>query len=461
MTIAPPPTNVQNRTLYICDNLPVLRGINSESVDLIATDPPFNTKRSYNAPLGSRSAKQKFDDRWKWDDITDDWYDVLSSDYPSIKELIEAAVVIEGGTVDKDTGAIDTGRTQNSIAAFLAWMAPRLIEMRRILKPTGSIYLHCDPKANSYLRLLLDAIFGRKLFQNEIVWHYAKGHGPSKRFRGKHDTILFYSPKTKGTFNIQKYKHLESQLYRFNKVDESGRRYRINHVRNNEGEYKRFYLDDGVPVDDVWSFIREPEFDQIPHNAKERTGWSTQKPLALYERIIKASSNEGDLVLDPFAGCATTCVAAERLGRKWIGIDIDPVAETITQDRLWNAAGLDQHIDYSYVDAKKRPPKRTDIPKLDKAVVRETLWRNQNFGCGNLACTSYQSREGLRKEDITIDHRIPRVRGGSDDMENFIGLCHNCNSRKGGHTSFAKFVEDYLIDKAKAEAKEMLASQKK
>ena len=204
MTIAPSPqANIKNRSLYIHDNLRVMRGINSNSIDLIATDPPFNSLRLWNAPGGSKAANQQFDDRWTWDDITDDWYDVLSTNQV-IRELIEAAVVIEGGSFDRDTGAIDTGKRKHSVAAFLVWMAPRLIEMHRILKPTGQIYLHCDYKANSYLRLLMDAIFGRKNFRNEIVWCYGAGNNPEKDFRRKHDTIFRYVKNTKKrswTFN--------------------------------------------------------------------------------------------------------------------------------------------------------------------------------------------------------------------------------------------------------------------
>lgn len=138
--------NWNNRTLFVADNIRVLRGMNSESVDCIATDPPFNKKRIFNAPLGSRQAEQRFDDRWRWDEVTDEWQDLIATDHPAIKEIIEAAVVIEGGSIDHRTGKIDTGRTRNSIAAFLAYMAPRVIEMHRVLKPTGVLFMQCDTK---------------------------------------------------------------------------------------------------------------------------------------------------------------------------------------------------------------------------------------------------------------------------------------------------------------------------
>ena len=189
----PSMSNWANRTLFVADNLRIMRGMNSGSVDLIATDPPFNTKRQFNAPLGSRAAKARFDDRWTWDEVAGEWSDLLGSETPAIRELIEAVAVIEGGSVDRRTGRIDTGRVKNSMAAFLCWMAPRLIEMKRVLKPTGSIYLHCDDSANSYLRLLMDAVFGRKAFRNEIVWCYTGPGNVKRHFKRKHDTILFYA----------------------------------------------------------------------------------------------------------------------------------------------------------------------------------------------------------------------------------------------------------------------------
>ena len=382
-----------NRILYVADNLRVMRGIESESIDLIATDPPFNSKRSFNAPLGSKAARQKFDDRWRWDEVTDEWHDVIAADHPAIKELIEAAVAIEGGKVDGKTGAINIGRIENSIAAYVAWMAPRVIEMRRILKPTGSTYLHCDPAANSYLRLLLDAVFGREHFQNEIVWQRRYGtssqvHSANK-FGVSNDNILFYSKSANSTFQTQ-YSFNDSgyQEYvkrTFRHKDEHGRIHRIadlanpaprpnlmynykgyEHPKNGwaiskakmeqwdkEGRLefpkrktgriqRRRFLDElkGKPVQSIWSDIK-----MIASRSSERTGWSTQKPLALYRRMIEASSNEGDLVLDPFCGCATTCVAAEQLQRRWIGIDIDPEAETVTNDRLSAETGLMKFID--------------------------------------------------------------------------------------------------------------------
>lgn len=173
--------------------------------------------------------------------------------------------------------------------------------------------------------------------------------------------------------------------------------------------------------------MQDMVLDIRPAQTGEATGWPTQKPLALYQRIIEVSSNEGDLVLDPFAGCATTCVAAEQLQRRWIGIDIDPVAETVTRDRLKKETGLFEFVDGNPVTVWKNPPKRSDAPALSDAKLRVVLWNNQGRRCANPYCTS----ESLRAEDLDLDHRIPKSRGGSDDQTNRIGLCRNCNTRKG------------------------------
>ncbi len=224
-----------NRILYVADNLRVMRGMNSESVDLIATDPPFDTKRIHNAPMGSEAAGQQFDDRWRWDEVTDEWHDVIAAAHPAIKEIIEAAAVIEGGKIDANTGAVSTGRIQNSIAAFVAWMAPRIVEMHRILKPTGSIYLHCSPVANSYLRLLLDGVFGRRNFRNEIVWRRSNAHNKStKKFGPIHDTLLFYTKSNNFVFHPGKRPYTREYIEsRFTKEDSRGR-YQTNYLTGSD-----------------------------------------------------------------------------------------------------------------------------------------------------------------------------------------------------------------------------------
>ena len=289
-----------NRTLFLEDNLPVLRGLDSDSIDLIATDPPFN--KGVPAFKGTTKAGQnvEFKDVWNWDeDVHVDWTNSILGRHPSLYAAIDSA---------NKTAGYDMG-------AFLCWMGVRVLEMHRVLKDTGSLYLHCDQTASHYLKAMMDAIFGRKQFRNEIVWGYApSGRAPKYGFHRKHDVIFYYSKGATPTFN-----HLYTEMtdttrktYKF--VDETGRKYK-------ESPGGRSYLDEqvGRPIPSWWTDIKS--FGTATQS-KERTGYPTQKPLALYKRMIQASSNPGDMVLDPFAGCATTAVAAEQLGRQWIGIDI-------------------------------------------------------------------------------------------------------------------------------------------
>ncbi len=395
----PPPLNFRAKTIWTGDNLHIMRGMNSATIDLIYLDPPFNSKANYAAPIGSAAAGAAFKDTWTLDDLDLEWIREIQSYEPALRRVVNAAMT-------------------DSDKSYLVYMAIRLLEMRRLLKPTGSIYLHCDPTMSHYLKLVMDAVFGRKNFRNEIIWHYAKGHGPIKAFRRKHDVILRYTDK-KCTFNIQRYAHLDNQHYRFNKIDGSGRKYRINHVRDSEGEYKRFYLDDGVPVDSVWSFLRENKFDQLPHNAKERTGYPTQKPLILLNRIIKASSNEGDLVFDPFCGCATTCVAAHNYGRDWVGIDVSEKAAELVVNRISEVQGSM----YKDIIHRKDIPQRTDlgpIPKYNSIANKRSLYGNQEGKCK--WCT-----ELFDMRHLEVDHIVARSKGGSDHISNLQLLCSSCN----------------------------------
>ncbi len=467
--------NWENRTLFVADNIHIMRGMNSESVDCIATDPPFNAKRIFNAPLGSKSAGQRFDDRWRWDEVTDEWQDLIASDHPAIKEIIEAAAVIEGGTIDHRTGKIVTG-AKNSIAAFLAYMAPRLVEMRRILKPSGVLFLQCDTEANAYLRLLLDAVFGRGMFINEITRRRAAAKSyPTRRLPNNSDTIFAYGKsrewKWRSSYEPYDLANLdEKTLAQYDKI-EGGRRYQLDNLTHPEGNrpnltyeflgvtrvwrwtkermqaaydagrvvqvgpgrvprFKRF-LDEqpGRKRDDIWTDVAQPEGSD--------SEWKTRKPIALYQRLIECATDPGDLVLDPFTGCATTCVAAEYLNppRHWSGIDIDPVAETETEKRLYEAAGLFGGT-IAPVTVRKGL-RRTDIVHVPDAKLRQTLWAQQGHQCANPYCDS----DTLRAADLELDHRIPRIRGGDDDLLNRIGLCGNCNRRKG-KKAWGRFLDE-------------------
>ena len=311
-----PELNVANRTLFHGDNLPFLRGINSGCVNLIATDPPFNKNKDFHATPNSLAKDAKFQDRWRWDeDVHDDWLIAIQRDEPEVWQVITAAKQVYG----------------DDMAAFLCWLGVRLLECHRILADDGSLYLHIDHTAHAWVKCLMDAVFGRDNFRREIVWDIAVLSGfktAAKNWIRGHDTILYYSKGQNRTFNRVSQPHRQEYIDRFNKTDGDGRRYF-------DGRGKRRYLDDviakGKAIGDVWSDIMS--FQQIP-TASENSGYPTQKPLALYERIIKASSNPDDMVLDPFCGCATTPVAAERLGRQWIGMDIWEGAHQIVLDRL-------------------------------------------------------------------------------------------------------------------------------
>ncbi len=446
-------------TLYTNDNLFILHGLNSELVDLIYLDPPFNSKRMYSAPIGSKAAGTSFKDMWTWQDVNESYLDKLIEKYPFLVRFIQSIEGIGG----KD------------MLAYCVYMTQRIIEMHRILKETGSFYLHCDPTASHYLKLILDEIFGKNNFRNEIIWHrnYSSGKGSqfeSKKFGANTDTILFYSKSNNFYLNINHGIEANSLeiLNTFPKIDENGKRYntatpiycsktmgarpnlcyewrgfknphssgwRLSKERLEE-EYKlgnvvitldgklerRKYLDDykGKPIDNNWVDIPRA-------TGKERTGYPTQKPLALLDRIIKASSKEGDTVLDPFCGCATTCVSARNLKRKWIGIDIETKAVEILADRL-DTLGKFAKSNKSNLDFIHRTdiPQRTDIKieLITNKNVKERLFKQQNSLCN--ACNVE-----MEIWHFEVDHVVPKAKGGGDYYENYQLLCANCNRVKG------------------------------
>ena len=362
-------------TLYYGDNLDILRRyIPEESVDLVYLDPPFNSNQNYNVLFkeqdGTRAASQihAFEDAWSWDQED---------------EAVYADMVTKGGKVSDCLQAFRTFLGPCDMLAYLVMMAPRLVELRRVMKPNGSIYLHCDPAASHYLKMLLDAVFGPDKFRTEIIWKRSSAHSDAKQGRAQHgrihDVILFYTKTDDWKWNNIFTPYDESYVEDFYKHVEpgTGRRYQLGDLSGPGGEakgnpayeimgvtrfwrfskekteelirqgrivqtkpgavprYKR-YLDEmaGVPLQDIWGDI-----GPLGAQAAERLGYPTQKPEALLERIIKASSNEGDLVLDPFCGCGTTIAAAQKLGRRWAGIDITHLAITLMKTRLYDAFG--------------------------------------------------------------------------------------------------------------------------
>ena len=456
-----PAPNFQNRTLFHSDNLPILQGMNSETVDLIATDPPFNKGRDFHATPESVASGARFADRWSWDaDVHEEWTDAIQDDYPEVWSVIQFARRSYG----------------DDMGAFLCFMGVRLMEMRRVLKPTGSLYLHCDPTASHYLKAMCDAVFGRQQFRNEIVWAYTGPSNTPRWFPRKHDIILFYAKDDKrATFNRDAvrvpYTRVtgtgHNSLSRGNRTDEEVR------------ELEERYAKRGKAVEDWWADI--PSGGHIPKG--ERVGYPTQKPLALYERIINASSNPGDMVLDPFAGCATTPIAAERLGRQWVGIDLWDGAYDIVRRRMEDNRQLladpDPIIHYA-----AEPPARTDdeaepnVPNLRLRVRRPVLaWqklsRRQMAGIlGEAQASPSEPRlivcagcgRMMEMAFMELDHIQPKSERGSNAISNRILLCGPCNREKGARRTLSGLIADnrksgWTVDAAGADSARLRADR--
>jgi len=319
---------MKNRTLYFGDNLDILRKkIPDESFDLIYLDPPFNSNRNYNVLFkeglqDSKAQIQAFEDSWHWTREAKQVFDYLiRNTNENISNLMLA--------LEKAVG-------HNDVLAYLTMMTVRLIELHRVLKKTGSLYLHCDPNASHYLKIILDTIFGKKNFMNEIIWHKNSGGIGRSAFSKRHDTILvfnktqkyFYDGKAVGDLREQN----EGTFGGYFGEDKDGRKYR--EVRK-AGKIYKYYMDEPRNPDDVWNVPQIPERDKT-----ERLGYQTQKPEALLERIIKASSKKGDFILDPFCGCGTTVAVAEKLDRNWVGIDITMLAINLVKHRLRKSFNL-------------------------------------------------------------------------------------------------------------------------
>lgn len=427
--------------LYYGDNLEVLSKLPAESVDLVYLDPPFNSARNYNvifaksgAPTGPVSAQiEAFEDTWTWTQATDDQY----------------TAYVSGGVPLKVADALRAYRVllgENDALAYLVNMAPRLVELHRVLRPTGSLYLHCDPTMSAYLKTLLDAVFDPRYFKSEVVWKRTASHGGAKRYGPVHDVILFYSKGDKYTWNPQHQAYSQEYIDGwFTGKDEDGKPYRLtlltgSGTRNGEsgkpwggydpttsnrhwaipgflrpelgedvppravhaaldrmqeigriiwpatGEFTgvpmlKQYLDDmeGVQLQDVWTDI-----PPLAPKARERLGYPTQKPLALLERIIEASSNPGDVVLDPFCGCGTTVDAAQKTGRAWVGIDVTYIAVDLIEKRLLHTYGSGIKAEYE-VDG---------IPK--DAGGADALFKKDPFEFERWAVTRINARPNER-----------------------------------------------------------------
>ncbi len=480
--------NFENRTLYHGDNLDFLRGMNSETVHLIATDPPFNKNRDFHATPDSLARGARFSDRWSWErDVHEDWVDSIKDDWPAVWSVIESTRVSYG----------------DDMAAFLCWLGVRLMEMHRVLRNDGSVYLHCDPTASHYIKALMDGIFGHRAFQNEITWQRTTAHSDAVRYGKNSDTILFYSKGDSWTWNRQYQDYAPAYIAsHYRHKDDTGRMYRtdnltatslsgggyeyewngvtrvwrrpresmaqlhdegrIRYTRNGVAEYIR-YLDEmpGVPLQAVWSDI-----NAINSQARERTGFPTQKPLALYERIVKASSNEGDIVLDPFCGCATTPIAAERLGRQWVGMDIWDGAYQTVLTRLEKEGMAVENADpeqphlmtFGDVYYLTTPPTRTDdndvaAPSFRLKMQRpvEPWQRITHRGMVNILIQAQSDTNGvicggcgrvLEREFMELDHITPKSDRGANDISNRILLCRPCNGRKRNNLTLSGLMRE-------------------
>ena len=346
--------------LYYGDCLTILNDMALGSVDLIYLDPPFNSARNYNAIYKDETGRplpdqiEAFCDTWKLDESTEAELRVMPE---SMHEKGIDNDVVEFWRL----WMIALRKTNPALLAYLSYMTTRLLPMRGILKPTGSIYLHCDPTASHYIKIMMDVIFGHKNFQNEIVWPYETGGRSKARFSRKHDVILFYSKGSKPYFNGETVGVLRGRDKRNNMkkgIDEDGR---VFFSIKSAGKIYKYYEDEKMTPSDVWSDVK-----QMNQRDPERMGYATQKPTALLERIIKASTNEGDVVLDPFCGCATTLEAAEKLNRQWIGIDIAIHAiKRVAKVRLTERLGLVEGVDFTITGIPRNIEGAKDLHKRD------------------------------------------------------------------------------------------------
>lgn len=458
--------------LYYGDNLDVLRRhVADESMDLVYLDPPFNSNQDYNVLFaeqnGTRAAAQikAFEDTWRWDQEAAHVF----------KETVEA-----GGRVADVLRAFHVFLGESDMMAYLAMMAPRLVELRRVLKTTGSMYLHCDSTASHYLKMLCDSIFGPAQFRNEVIWKRSHAHSDTKQ-GAKHygrvtDSLLFYAKTAEATWNPQYLPYDEAYIARdYRRTDPDGRRYRISDLQGPGGaakgnpryevmgvtrhwryskkkmdeliragrvvqtrpgavpQYKR-YLDEmpGVPLQNLWT-----DLPVLNNRSREALGYPTQKPEALLERILKVSSNPGDTVLDPFCGCGTTIAAAQTLGRRWIGIDVTHLAITLIRHRLRDSFGEDVAKTYSVIGEPISVPDAETLAQQDP-------YQFQWWALGLVGARPVEQKKGA---DKGIDGRLYFHDDPRDTKTKQIIF-----SVKAGHVT-AAHVRDLrgVLDREKAE----------
>ena len=472
--------NFADKTIWTGDNLDILRGMNSECVDLIYLDPPFNSNQDYAAPVGSQAAGAAFKDTWSLSDLDVAWMGLVADEQPAVAHLLQTAGLTHG----------------KRMQSYLTMMAVRLLEMRRVLKDTGSIYLHCDDAAGHYLKLLMDSIFGESCYRNHLVWRRATAHNDRYNYGRIVEHILYYgktetpywdweaahTPKTdddlkraypkNDAFGPVRSENLTGPNVRYGESGEPWRGYDVSArgrhwapprdgyyaqyieqhfipgYRSIVGTHARLDALDAAgliehPTKGIWPGLKRYAASDRGHSPQnlilnpigftnynkgaEWVGYPTQKPLALLERLIKASSAEGDIVLDPFCGCATACVAADRLGRQWVGIDLSPKAIELVNQRLQQAPplGIGPLFHHGYVTARTDIPRRTDIEApVNYRKQAHVIYGEQMGYCAG--CRGHFEFRGLE-----VDHLVPRSRGGTDHRDNLQMLCSHCNRIKG------------------------------
>ncbi len=429
---------MKTNVLYFGDNLEILRNreyFPDECVDLIYLDPPFNSKKDYNilfkenGGIESEAQIKAFTDTWHWTQAAQDTYHDIAINGPL--------------KVGKLIGALHDAIGHNDVMAYLVMMTARLIELHRVLKPTGSLYLHCDPTASHYLKLVLDQIFGPANFRNEIVWKRTSAHSDPGRYGANIDILLFYTKSERWVWNQIFRPHEQEYIARFRNKDPDGRLWSDYDLTAKglsgggyEYEYKgvkslwrcpietmkqldaegrlhftkaggirlKRYLDDtkGTVLQSLWEDI-----PPINSQAKERLGYDTQKPLELLERVIKASSNEGDIVLDPFCGCGTALIAAQKLKRRWIGIDITHLAINLMRNRLKDTFKIKPEVIGEPVDLSGA-----------KALAHEDRYQFQYWACGLIGARPLGEKK--KGADKGIDGVIQFIDGADDSVKRVV-----------------------------------------